>query len=162
MQVSGAIHQFPKEIKLLISVFIITLSIGFYSSISFVDHNTESNPRGIEERYLGNEADENAAIMKFKRNKSEMMTLFHNHVLSLSVIFFILALILSTTSINMGLKKFLMIEPFASIILTFGGIYIMWLGHTWLKYVIMFSGILMTLTYTASVLIILKQLFSKK
>ena len=54
MQVHGIISQFPKEIKLLITVFIITLSIGFYTSIRFVDDTSNSHPQGIEERYLGN------------------------------------------------------------------------------------------------------------
>jgi hypothetical protein len=55
-----------------------------------------------------------------------------------------------------------MIEPFASVILTFGGLYLLWKGITWMTYIVMFSGILMTLTYSLSVLIIFVQLFKNK
>ena len=162
MQISGVIHQFPKEIKLLIVAFVCTLSIGFFGGITFVSDTTNSNPNGIEQRYLGNENDEEATTMKFKKSSGEIKTLVHNHILSLSVIFFLLAIILATTSVNTQLKLFLMIEPFVSIICTFGGIYLMWTGITWMKYIIMISGLLMTLSFTISVIYILKGLLVKK
>lgn len=158
MQVHGVIHQFPKEIKLLILAFVCTLSIGFFGGISFVRDTTNSNPTGIEQRYLGNENDEEATTMKFKKSKGEILTLVHNHILSLSVIFFLLAVIVATTSVNVKLKLFLMIEPFVSLICTFGGIYLMWTGLSWMKYVIMVSGLLMTITFGLSVVLILSQL----
>jgi len=161
MQINATIHSFPREIKFLITAFVITLSIGFYSGISFVRGTTEANPTGIEERYLGNENDESATTMKFKKSKGEIMTTVHSHILSLSVIFFLIALLVATTSIGQKLKLFLMIEPFVSVLVTFGGIYFMWKGVTWLKYVVMISGFLMTATYTVSVFIIIKQLFKK-
>ena len=48
---------------------------------------------------------------------------------------------------NSRLKWFLLIEPFASTIITFGGIYLLWLELTWVKYIIMFSGFLITTSY---------------
>ena len=162
MQIHGIISQFPKEVKLLIFAFMITLSIGFFSGIRFVNDTSNSNPQGIEERYLGNEENEAATTMQFKKSKAEIMTLVHNHILSLSVIFFLLGGIVATTGINKKLKSFLMIEPFVSVLLTFGGIYFMWSGLLWMKYVIMFSGILMTITFSASTFFIFKGLLIKK
>ena len=163
MQVHGLIHQFPKEIKLVIIVFIVVLSIGFYGGLSFVNNTTSMSSTGVETHYLGNEADEDAEIMKFKKSEREILTIVHNHILSLSVIFFLLALILATTSINKKLKYFLMLEPFLSILLTFGGIYLLWKGVVWFKYIVIFSGSLMTITFVVSTLSILYQLlFSKK
>ena len=89
MSFQGVIHQFPKEIKALLVAFICTLSIGFYSGISFVRTTTNANPNGIEQRYLGNEEDENATKMMFKKSEGEIMTTVHSHILSLSVIFFV-------------------------------------------------------------------------
>ena len=163
MQLHGLIHQFPKEIKSLIFVFIIVLSVGFYGGLSFVNNTTSMNSSEIESHYLGNENDEAAEVMKFKKSEGEILTIVHNHILSLSVIFFLLSLILATTSINKKLKYFLMIEPFLSIILTFGGIYILWSGVTWFKYVVIFSGILMTFSFVSATIAIGYQiLFSKK
>ncbi|MGV8947101.1 MAG: hypothetical protein ACOH1N_11775 [Lutibacter sp.] len=163
MQIHGLIHQFPKEIKSLILIFIGVLSIGFYGGISFVKNTTSMSSSGIESHYLGNEDDEAAEIMEFKKSESEILTIVHNHILSLSVIFFLLSLILATTSINKKFKYFLMIEPFLSIILTFGGIYLLWSGITWFKYVVIISGILMTFSFVAATISIGYQiLFSKK
>ncbi len=162
MQLHGIISQFPKEVKGLLIAFIICLSIGFYSGIRFVNDTSNSNPQGIEERYLGNEDVEDATVMKFKKSRGEVMTMVHNHILSLSVIFFLLGGILSTTGINKKLKSFLMIEPFVSILCTFGGIYFMWTGIVWMKYIIMLSGVFMTLTFVVSTLLILLGLRSPR
>lgn len=154
MQIHGSIHRFPKEIKTLILVFIVVLSIGFYLGISFVNNTTSMQPSAIETHYLGNENNEDADIMKFKKSKREILTLVHNHILSLSVIFFLLAFILATTSVNKKIKYFLMFEPFLSVLLTFGGIYLLWSGLVWFKYIILLSGFLMTLSFLTSTLLI--------
>ncbi|MEC3907396.1 hypothetical protein VOI54_10230 [Tamlana sp. 2201CG12-4] len=161
MQLNGLILTFPREIKLLIGTFIIVLSIGFYTGLLFVGETSSANPNGIEEHYLGNEADENAEVMRFKKSDQEMLTLVHNHILSMSIIFFLLGLIVSTTKLNKKLKLFLIVEPFISVVLTFGGLYMLWSGILWMKYIVMFSGILMTLTFTVAVAIILKQIFQR-
>ena len=161
MQLNGLLLTFPKELKLLIGTFIIVLSIGFYSGLLFVNETSGTNPDGIEEQYLGNENDENITVMKFKKSEKEMLTLVHNHILSMSIIFFLIGLVLLVTKLNMKLKMFLVIEPFVSVILTFGGLYLLWKDIVWFKYIVMFSGTLMTLTYTISVIIILSQLLKK-
>jgi hypothetical protein len=162
MQINGIIHKIPKELKIFIASFLVVLSIGFFTGLLFVGETSSANPNGIEEQYLGNEADEEATVMKFRKSDKEMLSLVHSHVLSMSIIFFLVGFILSTTKLNLKLKLFLMIEPFVSLLLTFGGIYFLWKGALWMKYIVMFSGTLMTLTYTFSVLVILFQLFSNK
>jgi hypothetical protein len=162
MDLNGLLFTFPKEIKLLIGTFLVVLSIGFYTGLLFVSETSSANPNGIEEHYLGNEDIENAEIMKFKKSPREMLTTVHSHILSMSLIFFLLGLILAVTKLNTNLKLFLIIEPFVSVLLTFGGIYFLWKGMSWFKYLVMFSGTLMTLTFTISTFIIFLQLFKKK
>ena len=161
MQLNGLIYELSMELKWLIAAFIIVLSVGFYSGLLFVGETSSVKPNGIEEQYLGNEADEDATLMKFKKSEQEMLTLVHNHILSMSIIFFLLGIILSITNLGKGLKLFLMIEPFVSVILTFGGLYLLWREILWMKYVVMISGMFMTLTFTISVTIILYQLFKQ-
>lgn len=156
---SGSIHQLPLNVKGLISLFIIVLSFGFYGGLFFVNNTTNFKPSGIEERYLGNENNEQATKMLFKKSKAEVLTIIHSHVLSMSLIFLIIGFILSLTSIAKNLKHFLMYEPFLSVLLTFGGIYVIWSGITWFKYIILLSGILMTLSFTLSVILIFYQMF---
>ena len=160
MEFNGLITSFPRELKLFIGAFVIVLSVGFYTGLLFIGETSTINPSGIEEQYLGNEADEEAVVMKFKKSKKQMLTLVHNHVLSMSIIFFLLGLILLVTKLNIRLKLFLMIEPFLSVVLTFGGLYLMWTGLLWMKYIVIISGTLMVLSYTLSIFIIFKQLIS--
>lgn len=162
MHINGLIFTLPKEIKLLIGAFVIVLSVGFYTGLLFVSETSSANPNGIEEQYLGNEDDEDVEVMRFKKSPQEMLTLVHNHILSMSIIFFLVGLLVSITKLSKKLKIFLIVEPFISVILTFGGLYLLWTGTLWMKYIVMFSGILMTLTFTTSTLIIFKQLLKKK
>ncbi len=162
MQFNGRIHKLPKDIKLLITTFIIVLSVGFYSGLLFVNETSSASPTGIQENYIGNENDEDAAIMKFKKSEREMLSIVHSHILSMSMIFFFVGLLVSITSLKKSLKTFLMIEPFFSVLFTFGGMYLLWKGILWMKYVVMVSGVIMTLTFTAAIIIILKELHIKK
>jgi len=162
MKLNGLIETFPKELRLLIAAFIIVLSIGFYTGLLFVSETSSTSPSGIEEQYLGNENDEDATVMKFQKSEKAMLTLVHGHILSMSIIFFLTGLVLITTRLNLRLKLVLLIEPFISIIFTFGGIYLLWKGYLWMKYIVMISGTLMTLTFVASTLIILIQLMRNK
>ncbi|OUS02557.1 hypothetical protein A9Q86_03380 [Flavobacteriales bacterium 33_180_T64] len=159
MQLNGMLSTFPKEIKMLITAFIIVLSIGFYTGLLFVSETSSVHPNGIEEQYLGNEADEDALIMKFKKSEQEMLTLVHGHILSMSIIFFLVGVILCTTKLPQKIKIILIVEPFASVLFTFGGLYFLWKNILWMKYIVMISGSLMTLSFTISVVVILYQLF---
>jgi len=162
MQLNGLLLTFPKEIKLLIGTFLVVLSIGFFTGLMFVENTTTLKPNGIEENYNGNEHDEDANVMKFRKSEREMLTTVHSHILSMSLIFFLTGIILATTKLNYSLKLFLMIEPFFSVIFTFGGIYFLWKGLSWMKYIVMISGTLMTLSFGFTILIILSQLFRKE
>jgi hypothetical protein len=161
MELDGKLHILPKQAKLLIAAFLFTLSFGYYTGLRFVNENTNNTTQGIEEQYLGNEDNEAAAEMKFKKSEKEIITTVHNHVISMSIIFLLLGSILLITSIHPLIKKFLIIEPFISIVLTFGGIWLMWSGILWFKYIIIFSGCLLTATFTTSVVLILWQLLQK-
>jgi hypothetical protein len=158
---AGYIASFPKELKVLTAFFLITLSIGFYLGLGFVNETTENKSQGIIENYNGNENDVEAETMKFKKSEHEMYNILHTHFLSLSIIFFILGVLTCGTSINSALRKFLMIEPLVSVMLTFGGIYFVWLGFEWMSYTVMLSGILMTVSYTLAVVLVFRELVRK-
>ncbi len=161
MRYNGLLYAFPKEIKIFIGSFVIVLSIGFYTGLLFVNQTSTTTPSGIEENYLGNEDDEAAEVMKFKKGEREMLTIVHTHILSMSFIFFLLGGLLWMAKLPIRLKLFLTIEPFVSVILTFGGIYFLWMGMLWMKYVVVLSGILMTATFTVSAFLVLYQICAK-
>jgi hypothetical protein len=161
MNYDGLLLKFPREIKWFIATFVLVLSVGFYSGLLFVNETSTSKPSGIEENYLGNEADEDAPIMKFKKSEREMLTIVHTHVLSMSLIFFLMGILVWLLKLPKNLKLFLTIEPFISVLLTFGGIYLLWSGVLWFKYIVVFSGILMTISFIASSILVLYQLSMK-
>jgi hypothetical protein len=157
MEVPKTMSQFSKEIKLLITAFVVTLNIGFFTGLNFVNETSSFQPDGIETNYLGNENIENAEVMQFKKPEKEILTVVHNHILSMSIIFLLLGTLLSYTSINKKLIRLLILEPFVSIVLTFGGIYVLWTGVLWFKYVIMISGIALTISFLLASFFILRE-----
>ena len=162
MNLNGLIYSLPKEFKNLVVPFILVLSIGYFVSILLVDHTSSLSPTGIEENYLGNESKDPQDIYKFKKTKYQIYNLLHSHIISMSIIFFITGLLLLITDLNYYFKMFLIIEPFVSIIMTFGGIYLLWNGVAWMKYVIFISSTIMAIVFLISCYIILLQSLSKK
>ena len=155
----NSLSELSKEFKYLIATFGLVTSIGFISSVVFVDYSNSTTPNGLVEQYNGNEfSEDDIDVMKFKKSEREILTIIHSHILSMSVIFFLMGFLVCMTNINFRLKLFLAIEPFVSILLTFGGIYLLWLEILWFKYVVIFSGVLMTLSFLLSAFLILKDL----
>ena len=162
MKLNGLIYSLPSELKNLVVPFILALSIGYFVSILLVDHTSSLSPTGIEENYLGNESQETQAIFKFKKSKYQIYNLIHSHIISMSIIFFITGLLLLIPDLNYYFKMFLIVEPFISILMTFGGIYLLWHGVIWMKYVIFISSSIMAIVFFISCYIILRQSLSKK
>ncbi len=79
------LRQLPATLKYLVAFFVFTLSIGFFTGLLFVDQTTQTSPQGLTENYLGNEDNENAEVMIFKKSAREMLTIIHTHILSLSL-----------------------------------------------------------------------------
>lgn len=161
MSYNGLLLSFPKEIKIFIAAFVVILSIGFFTGLLFVSQTSTTSPDGVVENYNGNEDNEDATVMKFKKSERQMLTIVHTHILSMSFIFFLLGGLVWLTKLSKKLKLFLTVEPFVSVLLTFGGIYFLWSGFLWMKYVIIFSGCLMTATFTISAILVLYQLTLK-
>lgn len=162
MQYNGLLLTLPREVRSFLAVFVVVLSVGYFTGLLFVGQTETTTPNGIEENYLGNEEDLDAEVMKFKKGEREMLTIIHTHVLSMSFIFFLLGGIVLLTRLPKNFKFFLIIEPFFSILATFGGIYFVWKGIEWVKYAVLVSGVLMTAIFITSVSIVLFQLLLKK
>ncbi len=156
-----SIKNLARPVKSFLGVFLVLLSIGYFSGLAFVAQTEATTPHGIEENYNGNEDQEEPKVLKFKKSSREMLTIFHTHVLSISIIFFITGILLWGTEQSVFRKKLLSIEPFVSVLVTFGGIYLIWMGFTWISYIVVVSGTLMTLSYIAAVIFIFNDLLKK-
>lgn len=155
------LRQLPSELKLFVGLFLVVLSIGFFTGINFVHLTTEGTAQGIEENYLGNETNDAAELMKFKKSENQLLNIIHTHILSLSVIFFILGGLVYLTSLKQKIKKFLMYEGLLSVLTTFGSMYFLWTGMLWMKYILITSGLLMTLNFVVSVLLVFVNLIPR-
>jgi len=137
------IHLWPEAIKKLVGCFLFILLVGYTTSLFLLNDTSGTRAATIIEHYNGNEANEDAEIMKFKKSQHEILVIMHTHILSLAPIFFILSFLLYHTPLKGSVKKFLMYEPLLALITTFGGIYLIWLGIEWMAYIVLISGFFM-------------------
>lgn len=156
------LRNLPKSLKNTLGVFLIAISFGYLSGLDLLKHTTDFNPKGIEENVLGNEVDEYADELHFKMSERQLHAIIHSHVITLGLLFVLLSFIFFFSSYSKLVKSFLMIEPMISLITTFGGLWLLWNGIVWMKYIIMFSGILMHLSFILIVILLLKDLLFKK
>ncbi len=161
LNISGLLGKLPKWAKQFLTVFVLVLSFGYVTGLVYISKSTGVSSGGIEEQYLGNENDLDALEMKFKKPEKAILTLVHGHVVSFSLIFFALGGIFMFSSYSNFLKKVLTIEPLLSTVTTFGGIWLMWLGYGWMKYVVMISGTLMHVSFAVLVVLVLRDLSRK-
>ncbi len=152
----------PKSFRVFLMVFSTVLSIGFFSGVMFVKHQSQFSPKEIEENMIGNDLDEEATTLKFKKPLGELLTTIHGHILSFSLIFFAVGVLIYGLPINKYLKSFLIIEPFFSVLITFGGMYLLWIGISWFKFLIIISGIFMSVTMSINYLLLLYWLIFNK
>jgi hypothetical protein len=160
MDFQYSLRNFPKPIKRFIAAFVIVLGIGFFTGLLFVGQTESNTSRGMIENYNGNEDLAEVEVMKFKKGKREMLTIIHTHILSLSFIFFLLGGLIWGTEISVLWKSILTLEPFVSVLTTFGGIYLIWLDFPFISYLVMISGFLMTLSFIVGAIVVFRALLA--
>ena len=156
----STLSSLEKPIKTLIALYLIVSSIGVSLGLSYVYLTTEMSPSGISDRYLGSDSDWEPRLPK---TFIDLVSHTHSHVVIFSIIFFILGALFSLNSIVKGAwKSFLMFEPFFSIVITFGGFFVLRLLGGLFSYVIIISSLLMYFCFYAMVFILLYDLFRVK
>jgi hypothetical protein len=149
--------------KLFITAFLIVLTIAYTIGLLFVDHTSRSTPSGLEEQFRGTEQQSQSEELRYEKSEDEMYIFLHNHIFSLSLIFFAVGGIFYFSSIvSNSIKTFLIVEPFMAIITTFGGIWLMRFVAPGFSWLVLISGTLMVGCYTAMVILILVELWIKK
>ena len=159
---SFKLHQLPRILKATLVVFLLALAFGYFSGLDILGHTTDFKAQGVEESVLGNNMDMEAEELKFKMSERELHGIIHSHVITLSLLFLILELLIYFTTIPKFLKRFLMVEPNVSLVLTFGGLWLLWSGVLWMKYLVMISGVLMHLSVIAMIVCLLYELILVK
>ena len=158
------LHQSPKPIKLLLMLTVLNLTAGVGIGIYYVSNTTHLSLEGTAEQFRGSSIDNNFDIPeKFPKPISELLTTTHNHIISMTFIFFIMGGIFYFNSVITEFwNTFFIAEPFFSILATFGGIWLIRFIHPSFSYLVMASGILMYLSFFIMAGTIIYELSIKK
>ncbi len=158
------LYQLPRAIKLLLMLTVLNLTVGVGIGLYYVSNTTHLSPEGTAEQLRGSSVDNNFDIPeKFPKPTSELLTTTHNHIISMTFIFFIMGGIFYFNSIITGFwKSFFIAEPFFSILATFGGIWFIRFIHSSFSYLVMVSGVLMYLSFFIMAGTIIYELSHKK
>ena len=158
---SMSLRRLPAPIRRLLLAFLALAAVGFGLGVGFVDHTTASHPAGIAERFRGSE-DMGVVLddlppgreMQYEKSRSEMLNVTHTHILALGMLFLLTGAIFSFASgIPPVLKSFLVVEPFVSLLLTFGGMWLLRYHSPAWSWVIAASGVLMTVCFYTMVIV---------
>ena len=146
---STRLYELPDKLKLLCFVTVFNITIGVGIGLYYVGYTTQYSPSGTSEHFAGSKISDDFDIPdKYPKPFSELLNTTHTHVISMTFIFIITGGIFFFNSIITGsIKTFLIVEPFISIIVTFGGIWLVRFIHPGFSYLVILSGILMYLSF---------------
>ncbi len=146
---SKNLYQFSNKAKLLCFIITLNLTIGVGVGLYYVYYTTGLSVEGTSEQFRGSTIDGDFSIPeKYPKPLSELLNTTHTHILSMTFIFVIIGSIFYFNSILTGfVKTFLIIEPFISILTTFGGIWLVRYIHPEFSYLIIASGVLMYVSF---------------
>ncbi|MBI1803958.1 MAG: hypothetical protein HY033_09450 [Ignavibacteriae bacterium] len=150
-------------LRLFLSTFLIVLTIGYGIGLLFVDHTTSGTPKGLAEEFRGTPESAQATELKYEKGENEIYIFLHNHILSLSLVFFCVGGIFYFSSlVNDGLRKLLMVEPLVALVTTFGGIWLTRFVAPQFSWLAIISGITMVGCYLAMIVLMLIELWRKR
>ena len=153
------LNQLDKNLRIFIASYLIVLGIGVTTGLIYIYLTTSMTPSGTVEQYIGNNDEWEPKLAK---EFIDLISQAHTHIITFSFIFLSMGLIFIKNSIIKGtLKLFLMIEPFFSIIITFGGFFILRYVTSGFVYVIIISSTLMYLCFYIMMFISLYDLLIK-
>ncbi len=150
------LQTLDKNLKKILIYYLITLGVGFSLGVLYVYLNSEFSSSGMIEQYLGNNDEWKP---KLPKTLQDLVSHTHEHITMFSIIFLSLGLIfLYNNTIKGFWKRFLMLEPFVSIIITFGGFFMIRYVTTSFSYIIMISSLLMYICFYVMLFISLYEL----
>lgn len=163
MEAFPQLQTWPSSLKKLIFVFVLVSFIGVVVGGIMIEVTTHLTPQGVVEQYKGISRSkiDTADELKFPKPLKDMLITTHNHILGLSSLFLIVGLLYLATGRESWLHIVIAAEPLVSLILTFGGLWIMRYLWSPFVYVVIMSGTLMIGTYAWMSLVVMKECVSK-
>lgn len=146
---SYSLSLLPRELKKLLVMVLFTLLVGMSVGLYYITLTSGTTPEKVVEHYNGNEGkDVDEFGISYGKSVKELTLTVHNHILSFTLIFFVLGIIFyGVKNISPKLKQFLLIEPFISIIITFGSMYLIRFIHPHFIFLMILSSSIMYLSF---------------
>lgn len=150
------------ELKKLLSIILIMLMIAIALGLFFVTLEVGTSQKDLIEHYNGNDKSSDEFELNYGKSLKALTLTVHNHVLSFTLVFSLLTLLFTgVNSVGKRLKSVLLIEPFLSILTTFGSMYLIRFVHPSFVYLIIFSSTLLYFSFYLMSILCLRELFKK-
>ena len=157
------LKDLEQNIKYFLVAFLITITAGIFTGLSYIYYTTNIAADSISERCAGTIVEEHEIPENFPKSIENMIQTTHEHVNSFAIISFMIGMIFYFNSIINGkLKAFLMIEPFISTIITFLSLWLIRFLNTNFAYLVILSSTLMYLCWFVMIGIAMYELLLKK
>jgi len=156
------IRSFGRELKILIAVFIVVLTVGVSIGLIYVGYNTDYTSTGTQSYYGGDPILADFEIPdQYPKSFESLLLTSHTHITAFAIIFLVLGvLIFFVESLRQKWKLFLMIEPLISTLVTFGSFFAIRYIHPSFVYLTMVSGVLMYFSYYVMAFFIFRESIS--
>ncbi|HET6401213.1 MAG TPA: hypothetical protein VFH95_07415 [Candidatus Kapabacteria bacterium] len=167
------LRNLPREVRLFAAMIMLALGLGYAHALAYVYQTTRIVPAGIEQRFRGTETNPSTEStpstasaeeledtteaappptitgeLQYQKSLAEMLNIIHTHILSMTFLFSLSGLItLMTASTGTKFRKFVVIEPFIGILVTFAGLWLMRYVHPAFSWLVSLSGTLMALAF---------------
>ncbi len=180
------LRYLPGEVRAFAAMVMLVLGIGYGHALAYVYLTTRIAPAGIEQRFRGtpmsadtsmgaalpSEELEDTTIaaaptppatvtgdLEYQKSLAEMLNIIHTHILSMTFLFALSGIItLMTASTGTGFRKFVVIEPFAGILVTFLGLWLMRYVHPAFSWLVSISGITMAACFAGQCWAVIKEI----
>jgi len=158
------LYKLDPAFKRFLAAYVSVLSIGVVLGLIYVKTNTQMSFDGTVERFNGSETSGEFDVPEYyPKPIGELLMTTHNHVIGFSFIFLSMGLIFYCNSIITGaLKNILLLEPFVSIIFTFGSIWGLRFIGDFFVYLLFISSTVMYLSYFVMASVSIYELLLKR
>ncbi len=156
------LKNLSSEIKIALSGFLVIIAIGIFTGLLYINYTTEMSIMGTLEEYKGSDVSNFDIPEKFPKEYESMLLITHQHIVSFALITFLISAIFNfNTLVKNKIKKFLIIEPYISIFITFSSMWLMRYFNSNFVYLLILSSSIMYLCWYAMILISLYDLNRK-
>jgi len=161
------LYQLEKSLKSSILTYLIVISCAVLVGLAYLSSTTNLSPTGTVTRFNGSDDSSITGELDIKDSYakpiSEMLITTHNPIFGLSFLFFSIGLIFYFNSVLQKFwKKFFMMEPLISIIISFGSIWGMRFIDYKFVYLAIISSILMYSSFFIMTAVSMFELMFKK